>query len=102
MLLSAGVCAQKPVLCGTLFSSFVVVHVSAHLANVVNFSASYSDDFPALNLARYRGEVSAIIGLMLSPVPDLNHCKCGSKQSRILCALMVVLTVKHTNNNKCP
>lgn len=39
------------------FSSCAVVHVSAHLVNVVNFSVSYSDDFPALNLARYRGEV---------------------------------------------
>lgn len=43
-------------LCNSL-SSFVVVHVSAHLVNVVNFSVGYSDDFPALNLARYRGEV---------------------------------------------
>lgn len=43
--------------CATLLSSSVVVHVSAHLVNVVNFSVSYSDDFPALNVARYRGEV---------------------------------------------
>uniref|UniRef100_A0A3Q3WGA5 Uncharacterized protein n=1 Tax=Mola mola TaxID=94237 RepID=A0A3Q3WGA5_MOLML len=45
------------VACGIAICIFSVVHVSAHLANVVNFSASYSDDFPALNLARYRGEV---------------------------------------------
>ena len=49
------VCFQS-VLCNPL-SSPAVVHVSAHLVNVVNFSVSYSDDFPALNLARYRGEV---------------------------------------------
>lgn len=37
--------------------SCVVVHVSAHLANAANFSTSYSEEFPALNVARYRGEV---------------------------------------------
>uniref|UniRef100_A0A3Q1FGH7 NADPH oxidase 4 n=1 Tax=Acanthochromis polyacanthus TaxID=80966 RepID=A0A3Q1FGH7_9TELE len=45
------------VACGVAICVFSVVHVSAHLVNVVNFSVSYSDDFPALNLARYRGEV---------------------------------------------
>lgn len=45
----------KSVLCNPI--SPLVVHVSAHLVNVVNFSVSYSDEFPALNLARYRGEV---------------------------------------------
>lgn len=54
------------------FSSSAVVHVSAHMVNVVNFSSRYSDDFPALNLARYRGEVEllkyvdAAIGHLLS------------------------------------
>lgn len=37
--------------------SCVVIHVSAHLANAANFSTSYSEEFPALNVARYRGEV---------------------------------------------
>uniref|UniRef100_A0A4W6F7I9 NADPH oxidase 4 n=1 Tax=Lates calcarifer TaxID=8187 RepID=A0A4W6F7I9_LATCA len=45
------------VACGVAICIFSVVHVSAHLVNVVNFSVSYSDEFPALNLARYRGEV---------------------------------------------
>uniref|UniRef100_A0A671VDV4 FAD-binding FR-type domain-containing protein n=1 Tax=Sparus aurata TaxID=8175 RepID=A0A671VDV4_SPAAU len=45
------------VACGVAICIFSVVHVSAHLVNVINFSVSYSDDFPALNLARYRGEV---------------------------------------------
>uniref|UniRef100_A0A668AGK4 NADPH oxidase 4 n=1 Tax=Myripristis murdjan TaxID=586833 RepID=A0A668AGK4_9TELE len=45
------------VACGVAICIFSVVHVSAHLVNVVNFSVSYSDDFPALNVARYRGEV---------------------------------------------
>uniref|UniRef100_A0A8C4F6E0 FAD-binding FR-type domain-containing protein n=1 Tax=Dicentrarchus labrax TaxID=13489 RepID=A0A8C4F6E0_DICLA len=45
------------VACGFAICIFSVVHVSAHLVNVINFSVSYSDDFPALNLARYRGEV---------------------------------------------
>uniref|UniRef100_A0A8C9Y2T4 NADPH oxidase 4 n=1 Tax=Sander lucioperca TaxID=283035 RepID=A0A8C9Y2T4_SANLU len=45
------------VACGVAICIFSVVHVSAHLVNVVNFSVSYSDDFPALNLARFRGEV---------------------------------------------
>ncbi|KAM4742536.1 NADPH oxidase 4 [Anableps anableps] len=44
------------VACGVAVCLFSVVHVSAHIVNVVNFSVSYSDDFPALNLARYRGE----------------------------------------------
>ncbi|KAM9318085.1 NADPH oxidase 4 [Pholidichthys leucotaenia] len=62
------------VACGVAICIFSVVHVSAHLVNVVNFSVSYSDDFPALNLARYRGEdpkqiilttVPGITGLLL-------------------------------------
>uniref|UniRef100_A0A4W6F941 NADPH oxidase 4 n=1 Tax=Lates calcarifer TaxID=8187 RepID=A0A4W6F941_LATCA len=39
------------VACGVAICIFSVVHVSAHLVNVVNFSVSYSDEFPALNLA---------------------------------------------------
>uniref|UniRef100_A0A3P8WXP6 NADPH oxidase 4 n=1 Tax=Cynoglossus semilaevis TaxID=244447 RepID=A0A3P8WXP6_CYNSE len=45
------------VACGVTICIFSVVHVSAHLVNLMNFSVSYSSDFPALNLARYRGEV---------------------------------------------
>uniref|UniRef100_A0A673BVX8 FAD-binding FR-type domain-containing protein n=1 Tax=Sphaeramia orbicularis TaxID=375764 RepID=A0A673BVX8_9TELE len=48
------------VACGVAICIFSVVHVSAHLANVVNFSVSFSDDFPALNLARYRGEMFSL------------------------------------------
>ncbi|GLD52382.1 NADPH oxidase 4 isoform X1, partial [Lates japonicus] len=48
---------------------FSVVHVSAHLVNVVNFSVSYSDEFPALNLARYRGEDPKLI--ILTTIPGI-------------------------------
>nr|XP_057936309.1 NADPH oxidase 4 [Doryrhamphus excisus] len=44
------------VACGVAICIFSVIHVSAHLVNVVNFSGSYSEDFPALNFARYKGE----------------------------------------------
>ncbi|KAK0140589.1 NADPH oxidase 4 [Merluccius polli] len=44
------------VVCGVAICIFSVVHVSAHLVNIVNFSAGYSEDLPGLNLARYRGE----------------------------------------------
>ncbi|KAJ0022181.1 hypothetical protein NQD34_009671 [Periophthalmus magnuspinnatus] len=44
------------VACGVAICIFSVLHVSAHLVNVVNFSVSYSEEFPALNLARYKGE----------------------------------------------
>uniref|UniRef100_UPI0037E9870E NADPH oxidase 4 n=1 Tax=Semicossyphus pulcher TaxID=241346 RepID=UPI0037E9870E len=55
------------VACGVAICIFSVVHVSAHLVNVVNFSVSYSDDFPALNLARYRGEDPKLIILTTMP-----------------------------------
>ncbi|KAM3616352.1 uncharacterized protein V6R79_016505 [Siganus canaliculatus] len=57
------------VACGVAICIFSVVHVSAHLANVVNFSGSYSDDFPALNLARYRGEDPKLI--LLTTIPGV-------------------------------
>uniref|UniRef100_H3CFK6 Uncharacterized protein n=2 Tax=Tetraodon nigroviridis TaxID=99883 RepID=H3CFK6_TETNG len=44
------------VVCGLAICIFSVIHVSAHLANVASFSTSYSEEFPALNVARYRGE----------------------------------------------
>ncbi|KAJ4935366.1 hypothetical protein JOQ06_016902 [Pogonophryne albipinna] len=47
------------------------VHVSAHLANVVNFSVSYSEDFPALNLARYRGEGEDPKLIILTTIPGV-------------------------------
>ncbi|MEQ2168033.1 hypothetical protein GOODEAATRI_010288, partial [Goodea atripinnis] len=55
------------VACGVAVCLFSVVHVSAHMVNMVNFSASYSDDFPALNLARYRGEDPKLIILTTIP-----------------------------------
>lgn len=45
--------------------SAAVLHVSAHLANVASFSTSYSEDFPALNVARYRGEVRLPTSLLI-------------------------------------
>ncbi|XP_023648448.2 NADPH oxidase 4 isoform X1 [Paramormyrops kingsleyae] len=53
--------------CGIAIGLFSVIHVSAHLANVYSFSAWYSDEFPALNLARHRGEDPRII--MFTTVP---------------------------------
>uniref|UniRef100_A0A3B4BC45 FAD-binding FR-type domain-containing protein n=1 Tax=Periophthalmus magnuspinnatus TaxID=409849 RepID=A0A3B4BC45_9GOBI len=56
------------VACGVAICIFSVLHVSAHLVNVVNFSTSYSEEFPALNLARYKGEVRkfpGVTGLLL-------------------------------------
>ena len=53
-------CARVAVCVCTAWPWFLcspVVHVSAHLANLVNFSVRYSEEFPALNVARYRGEV---------------------------------------------
>ncbi|KAK5868521.1 hypothetical protein PBY51_009528 [Eleginops maclovinus] len=55
------------VACGVAICIFSVVHVSAHLANIVNFSVSYSEDFPALNLARYRGEDPKLIIMTTIP-----------------------------------
>ncbi|KAM3875458.1 NADPH oxidase 4 [Diretmus argenteus] len=57
------------VACGVAICIFSVVHVSAHLVNVVNFSVSYSDDFPALNVAHYRGEDPRLI--ILTTVPGV-------------------------------
>uniref|UniRef100_A0A674B0U9 NADPH oxidase 4 n=1 Tax=Salmo trutta TaxID=8032 RepID=A0A674B0U9_SALTR len=55
------------VACGVAICVFSVVHVSAHLVNMVNFSVRYSEDFPSLNVARYRGEVRfpGITGILL-------------------------------------
>ncbi|XP_029028143.1 NADPH oxidase 4 isoform X2 [Betta splendens] len=55
------------VACGVAICILSVVHVSAHLVNVINFSESYSDEFPALNLARYRGEDPKLIILTTIP-----------------------------------
>ncbi|KAM9853800.1 NADPH oxidase 4 [Aulostomus maculatus] len=55
------------VACGVAICIFSVVHASAHLVNVVNFSGHYSDDFPALNLARYKGEDPKLIILTTIP-----------------------------------
>uniref|UniRef100_A0A8C7UA41 FAD-binding FR-type domain-containing protein n=1 Tax=Oncorhynchus mykiss TaxID=8022 RepID=A0A8C7UA41_ONCMY len=55
------------VTCGVAICVFSVVHVSAHLVNVVNFSVRYSEEFPSLNVARYSGEVRfpGITGILL-------------------------------------
>ncbi|KAM4628165.1 NADPH oxidase 4 isoform 2-T2 [Polymixia lowei] len=57
------------VACGVSICIFSVLHVSAHLANVVNFSVSFTDDLPALNVARYRGEDPRLI--ILTTVPGI-------------------------------
>uniref|UniRef100_A0A8C2DZ69 NADPH oxidase 4 n=1 Tax=Cyprinus carpio TaxID=7962 RepID=A0A8C2DZ69_CYPCA len=46
------------VACGVTICIFSVVHVSAHLVNMVSFSVRYSEDFPGLNVAQYRGQVT--------------------------------------------
>ncbi|XP_058887118.1 NADPH oxidase 4-like isoform X2 [Acipenser ruthenus] len=38
-----------------------VVHVAAHMVNILNFSARYSEDFPSLNVAHYKGEDPRLI-----------------------------------------
>uniref|UniRef100_A0A4W4DU28 FAD-binding FR-type domain-containing protein n=1 Tax=Electrophorus electricus TaxID=8005 RepID=A0A4W4DU28_ELEEL len=54
------------VTCGVAICVFSVVHVGAHLVNVVSFSVRYSDEFPALNVAHYRGQsVPGITGVLL-------------------------------------
>ncbi|XP_034023644.1 NADPH oxidase 4 [Thalassophryne amazonica] len=55
------------VTCGVAICVFSALHVFAHLVNAVNFSVRYSDDFPALNLARYRGEDPRLIILTTIP-----------------------------------
>uniref|UniRef100_A0A8B9PCI7 NADPH oxidase 4 n=1 Tax=Apteryx owenii TaxID=8824 RepID=A0A8B9PCI7_APTOW len=45
------------VTCGVTICIFSVLHVAAHLVNALNFSENYSEDFLALNVANYRGEV---------------------------------------------
>ncbi|XP_063348921.1 NADPH oxidase 4 isoform X2 [Pelmatolapia mariae] len=60
-------CKTFHVACGVAICIFSVMHVSAHLVNVVRFSVRYSDDFPALNLARYREEDPMLIILTTIP-----------------------------------
>ncbi|XP_029571670.1 NADPH oxidase 4 isoform X2 [Salmo trutta] len=57
------------VACGVAICVFSVVHVSAHLVNMVNFSVRYSEDFPSLNVARYRGEDPRLF--ILTTVPGI-------------------------------
>ncbi|XP_069746964.1 NADPH oxidase 4 isoform X2 [Narcine bancroftii] len=42
--------------CGFTICLFSVVHVAAHMVNALNFSLHYSEEFPALNVARYQDE----------------------------------------------
>ncbi|MEE6473032.1 hypothetical protein FKM82_009822 [Ascaphus truei] len=42
--------------CGIAICVFSAVHVAAHMFNAVNFSTNYSNDFVALNVARYKHE----------------------------------------------
>ncbi|XP_057207064.1 NADPH oxidase 4 [Triplophysa rosa] len=55
--------------CGITICVFSVIHVSAHLMNMVNFSVRYSEDFPELNVAQYKGQDPRI--LILSTVPGV-------------------------------
>ncbi|XP_042627522.1 NADPH oxidase 4 isoform X2 [Cyprinus carpio] len=57
------------VACGVTICIFSVVHVSAHLVNMVSFSVRYSEDFPGLNVAQYRGQDPRI--LIISTVPGV-------------------------------
>ncbi|XP_075905765.1 NADPH oxidase 4 isoform X2 [Nelusetta ayraudi] len=76
------------VACGIAICIFSVVHVSAHLVNVVNFSASYSDDFPALNLAHYRGEDPKLI--ILTTIPGVTGV-----------LLVLILFLMFTSSSSC-
>ncbi|XP_030633475.1 NADPH oxidase 4 [Chanos chanos] len=44
------------VVCGVAICVFSVIHVCAHLCNAVNFSLRFSDEFPELNIASYKGQ----------------------------------------------
>ncbi|XP_067220669.1 NADPH oxidase 4 isoform X2 [Chanodichthys erythropterus] len=57
------------VACGVTICIFSVVHVCAHLVNMVSFSVRYSEDFPALNVAQYRGQDPRV--LIISTVPGV-------------------------------
>ncbi|XDV32853.1 hypothetical protein PO909_003550 [Leuciscus waleckii] len=57
------------VACGVTICVFSVVHVCAHLVNMVSFSVRYSEDFPALNVAQYRGQDPRV--LIISTVPGV-------------------------------
>ncbi|XP_019741464.1 NADPH oxidase 4 isoform X2 [Hippocampus comes] len=76
------------VACGVAICIFSVVHVSAHLVNVMNFSSSYSEDFPALNFARYKGEDPKRI--ILTTVPGLTGV-----------LLVVILFLMFTSSSYC-
>ncbi|XP_061638402.1 NADPH oxidase 4 isoform X2 [Phyllopteryx taeniolatus] len=76
------------VACGVAICIFSVVHVSAHLVNVVNFSSSYSEDFPALNLARYKGEDPKVI--ILTTVPGITGV-----------LLVIILFLMFTSSSHC-
>ncbi|XP_077468474.1 NADPH oxidase 4 [Stigmatopora argus] len=76
------------VACGVAICIFSVVHVSAHLVNVVNFSSRYSEDFPALNFARYKGEDPKLI--ILTTVPGITGV-----------LLVVILFLMFTSSSYC-
>ncbi|XP_061683977.1 NADPH oxidase 4 isoform X2 [Syngnathoides biaculeatus] len=76
------------VACGVAICIFSVVHVSAHLVNVVNFSRGYSEDFPALNLARYKGEDPEVI--ILTTVPGVTGV-----------LLVLILFLMFTSSSHC-
>ncbi|XP_028656250.1 NADPH oxidase 4 isoform X1 [Erpetoichthys calabaricus] len=55
--------------CGITISVFSVLHVASHMINAVNFSVNFSEEFPPLNLAHYKGEDPRI--LIFTTVPGL-------------------------------
>uniref|UniRef100_F7F2V7 NADPH oxidase 4 n=1 Tax=Ornithorhynchus anatinus TaxID=9258 RepID=F7F2V7_ORNAN len=55
--------------CGVTICIFSGMHVVAHLLNALHFSMNYSEDFPALNAARYRDEDPR--KLLFTTVPGL-------------------------------
>ncbi|XP_077197536.1 NADPH oxidase 4 isoform X2 [Paroedura picta] len=55
--------------CGVTICIFSVVHVAAHLVNVLNFSVNYSEEFLALNAATFHGEDPR--KLLFATVPGL-------------------------------
>ncbi|XP_019385909.1 PREDICTED: NADPH oxidase 4 isoform X3 [Crocodylus porosus] len=57
------------VMCGVTICIFSVVHVAAHLVNVLNFSQNYTEDFLSLNAAHYRDEDPR--KLLFTTVPGL-------------------------------
>uniref|UniRef100_A0A665U864 FAD-binding FR-type domain-containing protein n=1 Tax=Echeneis naucrates TaxID=173247 RepID=A0A665U864_ECHNA len=81
------------VACGVTICIFSVVHVSAHLVNVLNFSVSYSDDFPALNLA-----LPGVTGVLLTLILFLMFMSSSYSNIRLIHVFTTSGALKYQTN----